>query len=290
MRFTIAILAALLVGTGALAQDRGAYYGPFTDAEAQLLSAVWPEIREAANYEDINWANLGIARPPGNRDVQRAMSANWAELRRAPRFEQIDWDRLVAESGSRSSRYDQTDRFERQFPGRSSTYYGAGPFTREEADILSQVWPDIREAASFSDIDWRAYGLSRAPGSSDARRAMAANWNELRRESRFEDIDWDAIADDPRRANRQYAGGFGSSSASPFTTDEAAVMSRVWGQIREAGNFNDINWRAAGLSGPPGNREARRIMATHWGQLREAARFEDIDWASTTGSRTRVLR
>jgi hypothetical protein len=64
-------------------------------------------------------------------------------------------------------------------------------------------------------------------------------------------------------------------------------MSQVWGRIREAARFEDIDWRSVGLSGPPGNREARRLMSTYWGQLREAARFEDINWPATTGTRSR---
>ena len=75
-------------------------------------------------------------------------------------------------------------------------------------------------------------------------------------------------------------GGFDDS---PFTREEAAAMSRAWGQIRSAARFEDINWRAAGLSGAPGDRDARRLMARHWGQLREAGRFEEIDWQATTG-------
>ena len=291
MRITLAILAALFVATGASAQVR-AYYGPFTDAEAQLLSAVWPEIREAADYEDINWPVHGLNRAPGSRDVQRLMSENWDELRRAQRFEEINWDRYAGVS--RTPRYEReqsTERFERQFPG---PFTGYGPFTRDESQIFAELWPQIREAARFDDINWRAYGLVRAPGDSYAHDVMAANWNEVRREQRFQDIDWDRIVDDRdlrTSRERQVAGGFGGSSyGSPFSREEEATLSRVWGQIRTAGEFDDINWRSVGLSGPPGSREARRLMAQHWGQLREAARFEDVDWAATTGQPRRVLR
>ena len=64
-------------------------------------------------------------------------------------------------------------------------------------------------------------------------------------------------------------------------------MSRAWGQIREAARYEDIDWRAIGFSGAPGDRDARRIMSRYWGQLREAGRFEDIDWQATTGYRAR---
>lgn len=291
MRPAVAIFAALLVASGAVAQV-GAYYGPFTDAEAQFLSAVWPEVREAEDYEDINWPAHGLNRAPGSRDVQRMMAANWDELRRAPRFEQINWDRYVASTGaSRSERERSTGRFEQDFPG---PFTGYGPFTRDESQVLAELWPQIREAARFDDINWRAHGLARAPGDAAARGLMAEHWDEVRREERFRDIQWDRIVDDDdfrSTRERQYAGGFrGGYSANPFTREEQAALSRVWGEIREAGRYEDIDWRSVGLSGAPGNRDARRTMAQHWGELREAARFEDIDWAATTGQPRRVLR
>jgi hypothetical protein len=177
-----------------------------------------------------------------------------------------------------------------------------GPFTGYEAEALSDVWPEIREAADFRDINWRAHGLDRAPGTPEAQRLLSANWDELRREQRFEDIDWDEYYDTrysndrsarSSRAERygRVEGGFPESERgyndSPFTREEAAAMSRAWGQIREAARFEDIDWRAMGYSGPPGDRDARRLMSRHWGQLREAGRFEDIDWQATTGYRAR---
>lgn len=284
MKLTIAIVAAALAA-GAFAQR--AYYGPFTDAEAQLLSAVWPEIRAAEDYEDIDWPAHGLARAPGSAEVRRAMAANWDELRRARRFEQIDWNRIVR-SEQRSSRSDQIDRFEERFPG---PFTGVGPFTRDEAALMSRLWPQIREAAEFDDIDWSAYGLQRAPGGSDAREIMATHWNEVRRAPRFENIDWNSVVDDRElSSSRRYAGGFGgSSSTGPFTEFEAGLMSQVWDRIRRAENYDDIDWRSVGLSGPPGDRAARRIMASNWGELREAERFEEITWDATGRSR-RVLR
>ena len=206
MKLTIAFLAALLVATSAFAQGRGdAYYGPFTESEAQLLSAVWPEIREAAHYGDINWPAHGLARAPGNRDVQRLMVVNWRELRTASRFEQVDWERLVGAPSQQSRRYEHEgsyDRFERQYPSESGGY-GAGPFTSAESAVMSQVWPQIREAGSFQDINWRALGVERAPGDRQARSIMANHWGELREAERFEDIDWRVTtASSPNRVYR----------------------------------------------------------------------------------------
>jgi hypothetical protein len=284
MRAAIAVLATLVVATAA-AQSRG-FYGPFTGYEAEALSDVWPEIREARDWQDIDWRSLGLNRAPGDAQAQRLMAANWDEVRRETRFENIDWDELVDDGVFRRGSADRTDRFERRFPG---PFAGYGPFTRDESELMSRVWPEIREAAEYDDINWQAYGLVRAPGNSDARRIMAANWDELRRESRFESIEWDRIVDDrDLRTTQRYARGAADAvGASPFTREEEAALSRVWGQIREAGNFNDIDWRSLGFAGAPGDREARRIMAQHWGELREAGRFEDIDWASVTGRRAR---
>jgi hypothetical protein len=196
MKVTIAILATLLVTTGALAQNRSAYYGPFTDAEAQLLSAVWPEIREAEDFDDINWPAHGLARAPGNREVQRLLSANWDEVRHAARFEQIDWDEL-AEDRPQTRDYDDErsqDRYDEQFQSGSGAR-GAGPFTRAEASLMSEAWPQIRAAEAFGDINWRAIGLSKAPGDRNAHRIMVDNWSELRKARHFDDIDWGATVD-----------------------------------------------------------------------------------------------
>ncbi len=164
-----------------------------------------------------------------------------------------------------------------------------GPLTGYEAELLSEVWPEIRVAEDFEQINWPAHGLNRAPASPEAQRFLSTHWDELRREQRFSDIEWAEFDDRPVQNSRAQRYGRvdpyeeRDSNAGPFTREEAAVLSRSWGQIREAARFEDIDWRSAGLSRPPGDREARQLMSRHWGQLREAARFEDIDWQATTG-------
>jgi hypothetical protein len=199
MKLTIAVLASLFVATGVSAQSRGEFYGPFTGYEAEALSEVWPQIREAASWQDIDWQALGMRRAPGSPEAQRFMAANWGELRREGRFADIEWNGYVDDRGQRAGRYDRTDRFEdrtdrfeRQFPGSANASYSASPFAPEEEAILSRVWPEIRSAAAFEDIDWRAYSLSGPPGSRDARRLMSRHWGTLREAARFEDIDWRA--------------------------------------------------------------------------------------------------
>jgi hypothetical protein len=179
MKATIAILAAMLFASPtAFAQYRsGSGYGPFTQQDAELMSAVWPKIREAARFEDIDWRSVGLARPPGDWQAQSVLAENWDALRKAATFEDVDWDKI---SGYRGL-------------DRGDLSYRGSPFTAEEAAALSRVWGEIRKAASFRDIDWHAVGLRRAPGDSTARSIMETQWPTLRQAGRFEDIDWGAV-------------------------------------------------------------------------------------------------
>jgi hypothetical protein len=72
----------------------GGTVGPFTRQEAAVMREVWPEIRVAAEFEDINWRSVGLSGAPGDREARRVMSANWESLRTAADFDQIDWDRV----------------------------------------------------------------------------------------------------------------------------------------------------------------------------------------------------
>lgn len=74
MRLAIAILLAVMTGMLAQAQSRDGSTGPFTGYEAETLSEVWPKIREAAHFEDINWQALGLQRAPGSPDAQRLLA------------------------------------------------------------------------------------------------------------------------------------------------------------------------------------------------------------------------
>ena len=162
----------------------------------------------------------------------------------------------------------------------------AGPFTGHEAEQLSEVWPQIREAAHFADINWSAHGLSRAPGSSEAQRILSDNWSELRREQHFADIDWADYSDARSSQTERYAradsdsleGGYHNS---PYTHEEFDEMSR------QAAHYDDINWHGLGLAAAPGGHEARRLTGKYWSELRKAAQFEDINWQATTGYHAR---
>jgi hypothetical protein len=270
MRFAIAILAKEMAAA-ALAQD-----SPFSSQEEQQLRAVWPQIREAAQFEHVDWQALGLARAPGDAQARRLMSEHWSELRQARDFDAIDWDEVT---GYQSSRFGRSSGSER----RDDVAFNASPFSRQEAEQLRQVWPSVRGAAEFDDINWQQVGLPRAPGDSEARAIMAQNWDELRREADFDDIDWD------RYSAYSRSSGFDRSASayesSPFTREEERVMGQVWPQIREAARFEDIDWRQFGLNRAPGDRDARELMSDHWSELRQEQRFDDIDWEDYERSR-----
>ena len=165
---------------------------------------------------------------------------------------------------------------------------GVGPLTGYEAELMSDVWYEIRQVERFEDIDWHAHDLNRAPASPEAQKFFAMHWAELRREERFSEIEWDKYRDERSgRKSRAERHALEESNHSPFSLEEAAAMSRAWGPIREAGRFEDIDWRGLGFRDTPGDRGARRIMSQHWRKLREAPRFEDIDWQATTGYEAR---
>jgi hypothetical protein len=197
MALKLATFAILMLSGIGLAQA-GHSSSPFSRQDEQLLSSVWPTIREARDFDDIDWRSVGLARPPGNSSAQRLMADNWSRLRTAPRFADIDWSNV---RDSRDYAYNVRDSRDHGYDARDYRDHGyrttaqhydedTGPFTRDEARQLSAVWSKIRQANSFADIDWRAVGMSHAPGDRQAQAFVTAHWDSLRRAERFEDIDW----------------------------------------------------------------------------------------------------
>jgi len=188
MRAIVAIFAAVFAA-GALAQQDFQFdTGPFTQREAALMSAVWPEIREAESFDRIDWESVGLVAAPGDAQARRLMERHWDDLREAAEFSDIDWERTTAQrASSRDSFAQPDDDLER------------GPFTQREATLMSALWPQIREAETFEQIDWNAYRLNDAPGDARARRLMSRHWGSLRQAAAFGDIDWEATTEDRRR-------------------------------------------------------------------------------------------
>ena len=168
--FTILVLTAV----GVAHADSSS--SPFSSQETQVMSGVWSKIREAKDFDDIDWHSVGLTRAPGDAEAHHLMADHWSKLRTAADFRDIDWRAIRGEDGSARNDFDGE----------------TGPFTRDEARDLSAAWPKIREADAFDDINWRSVGLAHAPGDRDARDFMSAHWESLKRAARFADIDWRA--------------------------------------------------------------------------------------------------
>src|SRR5262245_10743449 len=128
MRLAIAILGVRVAATTVHAQSRDGYRGPPPGYEAELMSDVASELREAENFEDINWPAHGLNRAPASPEAQQFLATHWDELRREERFADIEWDEYRDKRGSRAERH---GRLETGFPENGSDY-DVSPFTREE--------------------------------------------------------------------------------------------------------------------------------------------------------------
>jgi hypothetical protein len=192
MKTLIMLFATIAMAATASAQRVGYSESPFTSDEARAMSTVWPKIRTADSYEDIDWRSVGLARAPGDRNARELMSEHWGRLREAASFQDIDWSSI--EGGRAYYRDERSDsdrgRDRDRYGYRDADRYDTGPFTAEEARAMRQVWPRIREAADYDDIDWRAVGLRRSPGDAQARSIMTRYWSQLRNAASFDDIDW----------------------------------------------------------------------------------------------------
>src|SRR5690554_2004126 len=90
MRLIVAIVAAVCVMAAVPAQEDNA--SPFTRWEVEQLSEVWPHIRTAGRFEDINWEAMGFRSAPGDAEARRLMEEHWGELRVAENFQDINWE------------------------------------------------------------------------------------------------------------------------------------------------------------------------------------------------------
>lgn len=68
---------------------------------------------------------------------------------------------------------------------------------------------------------------------------------------------------------------------SPFRENDWNSIAGVWGQIRPAARFEDINWNAVNGAQPISD-QARQFLSTNWGNIRPAANLGDVDWNSFT--------
>lgn len=177
---------AILAPSALLAQDRDERFGPLSAFEAGQMSVMWPQIRGESDFDDIDWSSYGLSEAPGGWEARGLIEHHWDALREAERFEHIDWTVTTGyEAESRAFSDDDRDR-----RARFRDENWQGPFSRREAEQISEVWPRIRVASRYEDIDWEAMGLRDAPGDERARDYMTRHWSSLRVAERFDDIDW----------------------------------------------------------------------------------------------------
>jgi hypothetical protein len=86
---------------------------------------------------------------------------------------------------------------------------------------------------------------------------------------------------------RYVLNGLQGSADAPFPPADYNFLNKVWGYIRVAANWTDINWADGYLSKqgavggrPPISDESYAIMNDTWGTIRVAANFGDINWAA----------
>jgi hypothetical protein len=70
-------------------------------------------------------------------------------------------------------------------------------------------------------------------------------------------------------------GGYGNS---PLSQADWQAINPIWGNIRRAANYNDINWKDPSLKGASLSPEASQYLQNNWGNVRRAANFGDINW------------
>ena len=68
----------------------------------------------------------------------------------------------------------------------------SGPYTRQEAQVMSEIWESIRGAARYEDVNWSVLNMTSAPGSAEAQQNTSIHWETLRGAGIFSEIDWEA--------------------------------------------------------------------------------------------------
>ncbi len=63
-----------------------------TDRDLQILRDVWPQVRSAANWTDINWSAIGMPQGPQlSPAADAAIKHVWPQVHVAARFDDVNW-------------------------------------------------------------------------------------------------------------------------------------------------------------------------------------------------------
>jgi hypothetical protein len=77
--------------------------------------------------------------------------------------------------------------------------------------------------------------------------------------------------------NTMPTSGYGGS---PLNEGDWRAMNNIWGTIRPAANFTDIDWTKVAGGGQDMSAEGRQFIQDNWNTIRPAANFGDIDWGA----------
>jgi hypothetical protein len=86
-------------------------------------------------------------------------------------------------------------------------------------------------------------------------------------------------------SNTVALGSFQGYGGSPLNQKDWEGLNSVFGAVRDANSFEDINWnagnfRGANFQGNPLSPEANKFLSTNWSTIRSAGKLADIDWSS----------
>lgn len=90
-------------------------------------------------------------------------------------------------------------------PAQPQTTAGNSPIQSQDFQAIAGLWPTIRSAARFEDINWAAHGFPNGPPVSPETQAMLSQqWGVIRNAANLSDVNWQAQ-------------GFGPESGQPAT-------------------------------------------------------------------------
>jgi hypothetical protein len=81
-----------MYGYGGSDPSQAAYgNSPFLQSDYLTLASLFPKVRSAANWNDINWSAIG-GKPQMSEGVENFIASNWGAIRPAANFSDINWN------------------------------------------------------------------------------------------------------------------------------------------------------------------------------------------------------
>lgn len=127
----------------------------------------------------------------------------------------------------------------------ASIGYGNSPFLQSDYQKLAALFPQVRSAANWSDINWAAHG-GKPQLTAGVEDFIAANWNAIRPAANFQDINWNASSGYSGGAPIGYKPPEPTATAMPGTANYESFFASPDYQFRQQqGTKNINNWLGA---------------------------------------------